>query len=42
MARLPGQYLSIGKRFKGYFNALEGLGRAAKAAGPLDEKPRGR
>ncbi len=38
MARLPGQYRSIGRRFKGYSIALEGLGKAAKAAGPLDEK----
>lgn len=38
MPKLPNQYLSIGKRFKKYFAALNSLGKAAKAAGPLDEK----
>ncbi len=35
---LPNQYTSIKKRFKGFFNASANLGKAAKAAGPIDEK----
>ncbi len=38
MAKLPSQYTSIEKRFKGYAGALENLGKAAKAAGPLNDK----
>ena len=38
MAKLPEQYLSIRKRFKKYFNAVDNLGKAASAAGPLDDK----
>ncbi len=38
MSKLPNQYVGIGKRFKKYFNALNNLGKAAKSAGPLDEK----
>lgn len=38
MAKLPSQYTSIEKRFKGYTRALENLGKAAKAAGPLNDK----
>lgn len=38
MAKLPNQYLGIGKRFKGYFTALNRLGEAARKAGPLEEK----
>ncbi len=38
MSRLPNQYMGIGKRFKKYFNALNNLGKAAKASGPLNEK----
>lgn len=38
MSRLPAQYLGIQKRFKGVIAALEDLGRATKAAGPLDTK----
>lgn len=38
MAKLPEQYLSIKKRFKKYFAAVDNLGKAAKAAGPLNEK----
>ncbi len=38
MSKLPDQYLGIGRRFKKYFNALNALGKAARAAGPLDEK----
>jgi 4-carboxymuconolactone decarboxylase len=35
---LPDQFTSIKKRFKGFFNASANLGKAAKAAGPIDEK----
>lgn len=38
MAKLPEQYVSIRKRFKGYFKALDTLGKAASSAGPLDAK----
>ena len=37
MSRLPEQYISIRKRFKKYFTAVDNLGKAAKAAGPLDD-----
>jgi 4-carboxymuconolactone decarboxylase len=35
---LPEQYKSIRKRFKAFFTASSNLGKAAKAAGPIDEK----
>jgi len=38
MAKLPGQFLSIKERFREYFKAAETLGKAAKDAGPIDEK----
>lgn len=38
MAKLPEQYISIKKRFKKYFNAVDNLGKAARTAGPLDDK----
>lgn len=38
MTTLPKQYLSIKKRFKGYFKAVDNLGKAVRAAGPLDRK----
>ncbi len=38
MAKLPSQYVRIQKRFKKFTGAVENLGKAAKAAGPLDEK----
>ncbi len=38
MAKLPAQYLSIKKRFKGYLDAVDNLGKAIKKAGPLNEK----
>jgi alkylhydroperoxidase/carboxymuconolactone decarboxylase family protein YurZ len=38
MARLPKQYVGIGKRYKKYFNALNSLGKVAKNSGPLNEK----
>ncbi|MEW6117539.1 MAG: carboxymuconolactone decarboxylase family protein [Nitrospirota bacterium] len=36
--QLPGQYKSIRKRFSKYFKALENFGKAAKEAGPIDDK----
>jgi AhpD family alkylhydroperoxidase len=38
MPKLPNQYLGIQKRYKSYIKAVENLGKAAKAAGPLTEK----
>jgi len=38
MSELPGQYMSIVKRFKKYTKAVENLGKAAKEAGPIDDK----
>jgi len=38
MAKLPSQYVQIQKRFKKFTDAVENLGKAAKTAGPLDEK----
>ena len=38
MAKLPSQYVRIQKRFKKFIDAVENLGKAAKDAGPLDEK----
>lgn len=38
MPKLPGQYLHIKKRFKKYFSAVDNLGRAARASGPLNKK----
>ncbi len=38
MAKLPKQYVGIGKRFKTYFDAVNFLGETARKAGPLDEK----
>ena len=38
MAKLPDQYMSIRKRFKKFFTAVDNLGKAAKTSGPLDEK----
>ena len=38
MSKLPEQYRSIKKRFKKYFTAVDNLGKAAKAAGPLNAK----
>ncbi|MBZ0156379.1 MAG: carboxymuconolactone decarboxylase family protein [Alphaproteobacteria bacterium] len=36
--KLPDQYVSIRKRFKSYSKALDSLGKAAREAGPLDDK----
>ena len=38
MAKLPGQYQGLQKRFRKFTDAVENLGKAAKDAGPLDEK----
>ncbi len=38
MPKYPGQYQSIQKRYKGVVKSLESLGRATKAAGPLNKK----
>lgn len=38
VSKLPGQYLSIGKRFKKYFDAFENLGKTARESGPLNKK----
>jgi 4-carboxymuconolactone decarboxylase len=38
MPKLPPQYMSIQKRYKGFMKAVENLGKATKAAGPLSEK----
>jgi 4-carboxymuconolactone decarboxylase len=37
-AKLPNQYTGIAKKHRKYFTALNNLGKAARAAGPLDEK----
>jgi AhpD family alkylhydroperoxidase len=38
MAKYPEQYTSIMKRYKGVMTSLEKLGKATKAAGPLNKK----
>ena len=38
MSNLPAQYVRISKRFKKYTKAVENLGKAAKDAGPIEEK----
>ncbi len=38
MPKLPDQYIGIQKRYKGFIKAVENLGKAAKASGPLNEK----
>ncbi len=38
MPKLPNQYTGIQKKYKSFMKAVENLGRAAKAAGPLNEK----
>lgn len=38
MAALPEHYLTLRKRFKKFFSAVESLGKAARAAGPIDAK----
>lgn len=38
MSKLPEHYTGIKKRFKDYHTAISNLGKAVKAAGPLDKK----
>jgi 4-carboxymuconolactone decarboxylase len=38
MPKYPLQYTSIMQRYKGVIKALDGLGKAAKSAGPLNKK----
>lgn len=38
MPKLPGQYMRIQKKFSGVMKAVENLGKATKAAGPLSKK----
>lgn len=38
MPKYPQHYTSIMKKYKGVIKALDGLGRATKAAGPLNKK----
>ncbi len=38
MPKMPAQYLSIQKKYKGVIKSLENLGKATKAAGPLNKK----
>jgi len=38
MPKLPSQYTSIQKRYKGLIKAVENVGKTAKSAGPLNKK----
>ncbi len=38
MPKLPKQYISIQKKYKGLIKAVEHLGKVAKASGPLNKK----
>ncbi|HAS54752.1 MAG: alkylhydroperoxidase [Nitrospirae bacterium GWC2_57_13] len=38
MPKLPAQYQNMQKRYKGLMKAVENLGKATRAAGPLNEK----
>ncbi len=38
MGKLPDQYISIRKRFKKFFSAVDNLGKAARNAGPINKK----
>jgi len=38
MPELPGHYVDLRKRFKGFMRAVDNLGKAAAVSGPLDEK----
>jgi len=38
MPKLPKQYISIQKKYKGLIKAVENLGKVAKASGPLNKK----
>jgi AhpD family alkylhydroperoxidase len=38
MGKLPDQYISIRKRFKKFYSAVDNLGKAARNAGPINKK----
>ncbi len=38
MPKMPAQYTTIQKKYKGVMKSLETLGKATKAAGPLNRK----
>ncbi len=38
MPKLPNHYTGIQKRYKNFIKAVENLGKATKASGPLNEK----
>jgi AhpD family alkylhydroperoxidase len=38
MPELPGHYVDLRKRFKGFMRAVDNLGKATAVSGPLDEK----
>jgi AhpD family alkylhydroperoxidase len=38
MPKLPNRYLAIQKKYRGVIKAVENLGKATKAAGPLSKK----
>jgi len=38
MPKMPKQYVTIQSRYKGLVKAVQNLGKAAKAAGPLNKK----
>lgn len=38
MPKLPAQYQSLQKRFRGVLKAVDNLGKATKSAGPLNRK----
>ncbi len=38
MQKMPGQYIDIQRKYRGVIKAVEGLGKAAKSAGPLSKK----
>ena len=38
MPKMPKQYITIQKKYKGLIKAVGNLGKAAKAAGPLNKK----
>jgi 4-carboxymuconolactone decarboxylase len=38
MSKLPEQYLSIKRKYKKFFSAVNNLGKVAKDIGPLDKK----
>jgi len=38
MSELPGQYLSIKKRFKKFFTAVDNLGKVTRNTGPINIK----